>query len=127
MLRIKRVGPVMAYVGDLNRAVHFYQKILGFSLIRKTDHSAEFDVKGVVLVVHPPPENLGEIPKGPRLFFEVEDVDETSRHLKSLDVKFFSEPQDYPEDKMRAAIFSDPDGNLFCIWSKWRSWKLPET
>ncbi len=50
------------------------------------------------------------------LVFEVEDVDATAEHLRSLGVDFVAPPTDRPEWGQRTAHLRDPDGNLIEIY-----------
>ena len=49
------------------------------------------------------------------LIFQVDDVDEAARDLKSRGVSFESEPSDQEAWGIRVAHFRDPDGNLLEI------------
>jgi catechol 2,3-dioxygenase-like lactoylglutathione lyase family enzyme len=106
-----RVWDVTFNVSNLERAVAFYENILGLS---KKYHFHEdyagFDCGGVEIGLSPdiPQESREEVPC---VNFLVEDIDESVRVLHERGVHFVKQPQDTGWGG-RIARFEDPDGHV---------------
>ena len=111
---ISGVGQIHISVSDIDRAVAFYQDILGLKLLFRVEGQpmAFFDCGGVRLY-------LG-VPSDPKykansfLYYRVGDIDATYRRLSSAGVKFLSPPHlihKTPAGELWMTGFQDPDGN----------------
>ena len=97
---------------DLDKAVAWYEKVLGFELLYKIDEMAWAELKSPVANV-----SLGigqvETPMvqgGATLTWGVIEIDEARSKLEANDVRFDGETQTIPE-MVKLATFFDPDGN----------------
>lgn len=109
-------GNATIRVRDLDRAIRFYTETLGLKLrYRAGNEWAEVDAgKGLVLGLHPtgsegsPAGGAGSISVG----FDVdESLDAVVATLRDRGVVFRGAIPDRPEEPVRLALFSDPDGN----------------
>ncbi|HVP50043.1 MAG TPA: VOC family protein [Candidatus Bathyarchaeia archaeon] len=104
---------VYYHVKDMDRAIEFYQRILGFPL-QSRDYVARFRVDGVLFELVPA--HASDAVAGPgnaRLSLSVANIDEAVRYLASRNVKS-SEPKQEIGGKI--SLFHDPDGNELCLW-----------
>jgi predicted enzyme related to lactoylglutathione lyase len=116
VISMKVKGYVWAglFVEDLDKAVAFYEDVLGLKLLRRGDGWAHFDVGE---------DSLFEIYTGGKAWsqpkehqeqplvigFLVEDLDAAVKELRGKGVKFIGEIGRYKDTKW--AEFSDPEGN----------------
>ncbi len=97
---------------DLNRSAAFYEGVLGLTRGTLINHAGEFWVE---YEVGPHTLGLGNEPflrasgDGPHLVLEVDDFEDTIRHLRQNAVVFAVEPFETPQ--CRIAVVLDPDGN----------------
>lgn len=119
---ILRMWDVTLTVSDLERAVDFYENILGLSKkYHFPNDYAGFDCGGVEIGLAPgtPP---GEGEGMPCVDFLVGDIDEVYRTLSEQGVRFIKEPHDTLWGG-RIALFVDPDGNrLQLVQIDWRKY-----
>lgn len=105
---------------NLNRAVRFYQNILGLTLIKKAEDWASFDIKGAEIHLY----LKGGVEGG--FEFRVENIKEEIGKLKSRGVKFFAdenqpdlirvdseEIMEFPWGK--SVFFQDSEGNQISL------------
>jgi predicted enzyme related to lactoylglutathione lyase len=111
------LGPlnhVYYWVSDLDRAVKFYQDIVGLTLVfREGSTWAEFDAGPVRLALHGAVEGQAAAPGGAAAAFGVDDLDEARMSLEAKGVEF--DHQGEVEGYGRFALFRDPDGNLVAL------------
>ncbi|UCC64518.1 MAG: VOC family protein [Anaerolineae bacterium] len=104
---ILRVWDVTFTVSDLQRAVHFYENVLGLQKKYQFSTYAGFDCGGVEIGLAP-----GRTTKpqadAPCLDFLVGDLDKAHRQLRDRGVQFTKEPHDTAWGS-RIAQFTDPD------------------
>ena len=111
------IGPidhVYYMVQDMDRAVRFYQDVLGLRLLRRDDSFwAELDGGSIRLALHGTREGAPVERGGAVAAFRVDDLEEATVGLKEHGV----EPahQGEVEGYGRFALFPDPDGNLIEI------------
>ncbi|GJM18445.1 MAG: hypothetical protein DHS20C14_06580 [Phycisphaeraceae bacterium] len=103
-------------VADLNKALAWYGKVLGFETLYKVDEIAWGEVK-----TSTPGVNIGlgqaESPKtgaGAVPVFGVSDIAAARATLESHDVKFDGDTQEIP-GLVKLATFFDPDGNAYML------------
>ncbi len=104
---------VFYYVSDLERAVGFYQNVLGLKL-ESTDQVARFDVDGVRLELVPTRHARRYGASGnARVCLRVDNMNAERNDLMRLGV-MTSEPVD--EGPGLLAYVHDLDGNEICLW-----------
>lgn len=102
---------------DLDRAIAWYQDVLGFELLYRMDEIAWCELRSAVAKVSV---GLGTVEKpqtqgGATLTWGVVDIDVARAALESKDVRFDGETQTIP-DMVRLATFFDPDGNRHMLY-----------
>jgi predicted enzyme related to lactoylglutathione lyase len=112
---IKQIGFVAIPVTDIPRARKFYEGVLG---LRVSDEMmggnwVEYAVGGNTLAIANVGEQWTPSDQGTGAAFEVEDFDDTIKHLKDQQVRFAAEPFETPCCRM--AVVQDPDGNKLII------------
>lgn len=120
---IKAVKFVTIPVGDQDRALDFYTTKLGFQILtdQAFDESQRWielripggDTKVVLFTPKGHEERVGGIS---HVTFLSDDVAKTHRDLAAKGVEFVQPPE--KSDWGTAAIFKDPDGNVFCLSTK---------
>ncbi len=110
-------------VSDQDRALEFYTTALGFKVV--TDQPFDDAQRWIELripgsdtevVLFTPDEHRDRIGTFSHVSFWTDDVKGTHAELKAKGVEFEQEPQ--TADWGTAAIFKDPDGNVFVLGSK---------
>lgn len=105
-----RVWDVTLPVSDLEKAVDFYQNVLGFSLkYHYSGDYAGFDCGGVEIGLAPAAMIKAD-EAGICLDFLVRDIDQVCQTLSGRGVGFIKEPHNTLWGG-RIALFTDPDGN----------------
>jgi catechol 2,3-dioxygenase-like lactoylglutathione lyase family enzyme len=110
---------VTLMVGDMDRAVAFYRDKLGMTVARQYGKEfAEIDAPGVRIGLHPGGKTpLKEHSRHMSIGLRVDDLDDAAATLRSRGVKLTDMP---PDRGLRAASFTDPDGNpLYIVEIKW--------
>ena len=104
---------VFYYVSDLDRAVRFYQDVLGFK-VTSHDFVTRFDVGGILFELVPTADAKRYQGGGnARLCLSTPDIDAAVTELRKKGVKA-SDVQ--PKQNGFLASFPDPDGNEICLW-----------
>ena len=107
------VSYIWLYVKDLERAVQFYGKILGFPLSEKWHEGALFDVGNLLLGVHL---EEGQITRGysPVVTFRVtDDIEKVCETLKTRGAPFVGNVTVEPYGKI--VPLKDPDGHSLLL------------
>ena len=107
---VNRLDLVFYWVADLDRAVAFYEGVLGLPLVRRdAGNWAEFDAGGRRFALHAAVEGQPMAPGGATAVFSVDDLDRAKSELSAKGVSFSHEGD--VSGYARFASFSDPDGN----------------
>ena len=104
---------VFYYVSDLDRAVRFYQDVLGLK-VTSHDFVTRFEIGGVLFELVPTTDKAKLRGGGnARLSLAVDDISVAVAALKKKGVKATK-----VEDKQTGLLsfFTDPDGNEICLW-----------
>ena len=124
-----KITDICLLVEDIQRAVDFYTKVLGFRLRRRAEGFADFHSDGITLAAweldhinrHCGVSNA-KAPAGAhkaciavRLSAPAE-IDAMYQRLSAQGVAFVSAPADYPWNA-RCAYFTDPDSNVWEIYA----------
>ncbi len=126
---IRRIWDVTVTVSDLDRAVDFYENVLGLQKKYQYRDYAGFDCGGVEIGL----KTWGKLEKPragePGIDFLVDDVDASYRVLAEKGVTFIEGPKD-TQWGSRIAAFTDPDGNSLQItqinWAKYLAASAPK-
>ena len=102
---------------DLDKAIGWYQDVLGFELLYKMDEMAWCELRSAV-----PGVNVGlsqveqvETKGGATMTFGVNDIDAARKQLESNDVRFDGDTMTVP-GMVSLATFFDPDGNKLMLF-----------
>ncbi|HEX8100951.1 MAG TPA: VOC family protein [Actinomycetota bacterium] len=107
---VTKLDHVYYWVSDMDRAVRFYQDVLGLSLAnRQGDNWAVFDAGGRQFSLHRVVDGHPSAPGGATAVFAVRDLDRARALLSERGVEFGHEGD--VEGYARFASFHDPDGN----------------
>ena len=109
-----QLGPlnyVYYWTADMDRAVHFYEDVLGLKLLRRDDSQwAEFDAGSVKFSLHGAVDGRPVEPGGATAVFLVDDLDLTKAALQDRGA-VFDEHVGEVKGFARFAALHDPDGN----------------
>lgn len=111
----QNVDYIMIIVSDMTRSVEFYRDKLGLQLKLESPEWTEFLTGSTTLALHGGGEG-GERLRGKKragkctIGFNVENLDQTYKELKSRGVTFIMEPQAREGEPIRLAVAVDPDG-----------------
>ena len=110
MAELQGLDHVYYWVTDMDRAVAFYEEVLGLKLMRRDGGNwAEFDAGPIRLALHGAVEGHPVEPGGATAAFRVADVDAARGRLEGRGVTI-----DHAGEVgtwARYATFRDPDGN----------------
>ena len=116
----KQIDYVMIGVSKMDQSVEFYKDTLGLPLKYKTNEWSEFQTGATTLALHlSKPRTAATTPQEGLLAgtlsigFNVTDLENTYRELKSKGVEFAIDLRDAPWGGGKYAIFKDLDGNKF--------------
>jgi predicted enzyme related to lactoylglutathione lyase len=111
---VSHLDHVYYWVADMERAVAFYQDLLGLDLVRRDgDNWAVFDSGGRMFALHGAVEGRPISPGGATAVFAVADLDRTRSVLSERGVEFGHEGD--VTGYARFASFKDPEGNTVQI------------
>ena len=124
-----KITDICLLVEDIQRAVDFYTKVLGFRLRRRAEGFADFHSDGVTLAAweldhinrHCGVSNVRAPSKAHKACIAIRlattaDIDAMFDRLTAHGVHFVSPPSDYPWNA-RCAYFTDPDDNVGEIYA----------
>ena len=119
---IRQVKFVSVPVADQQRALDFYTRKLGFSIL--TDQQMGPGMRWIELALNggsgialfTPPGHEGRIGSFSGISFEADNVEKTYQELVECGVEFEQPPK--KESWGTSAIFKDPDGNTFVLSSR---------
>jgi len=106
-------------VKDLDRAIDFYTKVLGLSLVKRWENNyAQVRAPGVVIGLHPSDETFANR-DGLSIGFGVDDIDAAKKLLGENGVAYES----HEGKSGRLLSFRDPDGTpLYFLQSRVGRW-----
>lgn len=104
-------------VADLDRAIRWYEDVLGFKLLYRAEELGWCELSTEVARVNVGLSQVEKVEKGggATLTFGVADVDAARRLLEQRDVRFDGPSRTY-EGMVRLATFFDPDGNALMLY-----------
>jgi predicted enzyme related to lactoylglutathione lyase len=108
-----RFDCVFYFVSDRDRAVSFYETVLGLQLSSRDD-VARFHIDGVLFELVPTDDSALLTGRGnARLTLDVNDIEATVSDLKAKGVRTSGIRA---VSKGRVGSLFDPDGNEICVW-----------
>ena len=112
---LKKIAYTFYPVTDMDRALEFYQNVLGFNLLFRQDEWAEFEIGGQRLALHRENKTQND-PASSRAIvsFEARPIEKVIDSLKTKGVHFIGSLEVYPYGKL--ATFMDPDDNLLGLY-----------
>ena len=112
----------MIYLKDVHRGLEFYRDWLGFKVIEDFRHEgksvyARLHAPGGegTIALHQAGPGASVASDGVRLYFEVPDLDEFCRKLRSRGFYFTQQPQEMPWG-WRHAYLNDPEGHEISLY-----------
>ena len=100
---------------NMDRAVDFYQNILGLTLLFKRDDWSEFSIGAQRLAIRKEKSVAKPaVTGGAVVSFATDDIDNFVATLKGKGVRFAEEVQSFPYGKL--AAFFDPDDNVIGLY-----------
>lgn len=108
---LKAFGVYAVYVPDVERAVEFYEQVLGadFKAELRTENEARGDLHGLPITLVKSPH------KHALLWYEVDDIDAAREELRSK-ATIVLDLHDIPPG--RALRFADPFGNVYGVYQR---------
>jgi methylmalonyl-CoA/ethylmalonyl-CoA epimerase len=115
-MKIRKIKQIAIAVKDIETAIKFYQKTLGFPLLfRAEPKMAFFDIEGVRLMLS----QAEKVPGGgPILYFSVDDCTAAYKALGDKGGNCVREPvmtHKTETSELWLAFFKDPDGHLLAL------------
>jgi len=111
---IKQVHWLEVKVTDMKKAVAFYRDVLGLKIQKEWPFYVIFDLPGTISFAIMLGGKTGRKEGAPNIYFAVENVDEEYARLKEKGVNFVEPPKKQYWGGY-AALFADPDENLFYL------------
>jgi predicted enzyme related to lactoylglutathione lyase len=112
---LKQVAYTSYLVEDMDRAVQFYQNVLGFKLLFHREDWSEFDIGGQRLALQKVAVEAEEKSHGGAVVsFFTESIEREIRNLKDRGVEFAGELEVYSYGKI--AWFRDTEGNTLGLY-----------
>lgn len=111
---IKRVNWLEIKVTDMKKAIGFYRDILGLKIRNEWSNYVIFDLAGTLTLAIMLGGRKGRKEGAPNVYLAVENVDEEYEKLKAKGVTFVEPPKKQYWGGY-AALFADPDENLFYL------------
>ncbi len=111
---IQKIAYFWVPVTNMERAVEFYNQLLGFKLLFNREDWSEFDIDGQRLAlrkVDTLPEHGESVPG---ISFLAQPIEQAIATLEQRGVQFSGELEIYPYGKL--ARFRDPDGNVLGLY-----------
>jgi len=112
------IGQIAIPVNDVDRAIAFYQGVLGMKFLFKAPPGLGFfDCNGVRLLVDAAAED-SIVKYSNIIYFKVEDIQEAYNQLEDRNLVFEQKPHlvaRMPDHDLWMAFFRDPDDNLLAL------------
>jgi predicted enzyme related to lactoylglutathione lyase len=111
---IERVNWLEIKVTDMKSAIGFYRDVLGLKIKNEWSNYVIFDLAGTATLAIMLGGRKGRKEGAPNIYLAVKDVDEEYGKLKAKGVNFVEPPKKQYWGGY-AALFTDPDENLFYL------------
>ena len=117
---VQKVGQIGVPVKDLNRALDFYKKKLGLSLLFNTDSMAFFECDGLRLMLSLPEKDVFAHSSSV-IYFQVPNIKDTYESLVGKEVIFIDEPHvvaKMGQTETWMVFFKDTEENTHALMSE---------
>jgi methylmalonyl-CoA/ethylmalonyl-CoA epimerase len=117
---IQKIGQIGVPVKDLNRALDFYKKKLGLSLLFNTNSMAFFECNGLRLMLTLPEKEEFALSSSV-IYFEVNNIKDTYERLLGKEVTFIDEPHviaKMGQTETWMVFFQDTEDNTHALLSE---------
>lgn len=111
---IKKVNWLEIKITDIKTSIGFYRDILGLKVKNEWPNYVVFDLGGTATLAIMLGGKKGRKEGAPNIYLAVENVDEEYEKLKTKGVNFVESPKKQYWGGY-AALFADPDENLFYL------------
>ena len=114
---LAQIEQIALPVEDVERALAFYQSLLGMKLLFRAGDLVFFDCAGIRLMLSPP-EERATVRRASTIYFKVEDIHQAHRMLIEKGVVFGDTPHfiaDMGEYEIWMAFFQDTEQNVLAI------------
>jgi lactoylglutathione lyase len=111
---IKRVNWLETKVTDFRKALEFYRDVLGLKVKNEWGSYVIFDLQGTLTFAIMLGGKKGRKEGAPSIYFAVDKLDEAYKRLREKGVNFLEAPKKQYWGGY-AALFADPDENLFYL------------
>jgi methylmalonyl-CoA/ethylmalonyl-CoA epimerase len=115
---LDKIGQIAIPVSDIDRAIAFYQDVLGMEFLFKAPPGLGFfNCGGIRLLLDAPAWNNGE-KRSSVIYYQVADIHRLTSELKKRGVVIETEPHlvaKMPDHDLWMSFFRDPDGNLLAL------------
>lgn len=119
--KIEGIGQIAIAITDLNRSVHFYEKVLGLKLLFEAQPGlAFFDCGGVRLMLTTQQGDERDH-RTSVIYYKVSDIQAAAEQIKNAGVTFIREPQmtaKMEDHELWIGFIRDPDENLVGIMAE---------
>lgn len=109
---------IRIFVSDLERSIHFYSEVLGFTLVYRVDGWAQFQVGvGSIALEHladDDPEAEGLVGRYSGISLRVPDIEAAQQELIAKGVLFLGPPEEQAWGGTLTHL-RDPDGNVLTL------------
>ena len=119
-IHLSQIGQIALNVHDLDRAVTFYQQILGMRLLFRVPTMAFFDCSGVRLMLATPEKPEFDHPASV-IYYKVSDLPAVQTALVAKQIKFEAPLHlvaRLPDHDLWMAFLRDSEGNLLGLMSE---------
>lgn len=119
--KIEGIGQIAIAITDLNKAVHFYEKVLGLKLLFEAQPGlAFFDCGGVRLMLSTRQGDERDH-RTSVIYYKVSDIQVATEQIKNAGATFIREPQmtaKMEDHELWIGFIRDPDENLIGIMAE---------
>lgn len=121
MSGITKIGQIAIAITDISAAKQFYQQILGLELLFEAPPGLAFFNCGGIRLMLTTAQGPEQDHKTSVIYYQVDDIEQTSKQLTAKGVVFEREPQlavKMPDHELWMAFLRDPDQNLIGIMAE---------
>ena len=113
--KLSEISQIAVTVSEVDAALHFYQDILGLTLLFRPGPNLAFVAAGPVRLMLTTPQGAGAVGHNSILYFKVEKIEEAHAVIVKRGAANERAPgltAKMPDHELWVAFVRDPDGNL---------------